>query len=150
MILREDSAYLMTNILQKNTKNGTARKLSTIKDFEVASKTGTAGNKKGNTDAYNISYTPEEVIGVWFGDLSNKPVSIAGGNQPTEVVREYLNSQSYKKTSFDIPSSVTEVEIDSLEKDENHRLVLASPYAPTRYKQKCLVSRFNMPSEVFL
>jgi len=148
MVLREDSAYLMTDILKETAQSGTARKLSAIKNVEIASKTGTVGKKTGNTDAYNVSYTPEEVVGVWFGSLSNEPSSIAGGNQPTEVAKNYISSQTYQKTEFDIPSSVTEVEIDTLEKSENHRLVLASPYSPKRYTETALFSRFNMPNEV--
>ena len=150
MVFREDSTYLMTNILQETAKSGTSRKLSTITNTEIASKTGTVGKKNtnGNTDAYNISYTPTETIGVWFGSISNTPEKIAGGNQPTEVVRQYVSSQKYDKTKFDIPSSVTEIKIDTLEKEENHRLVLASPYAPARFTETCLFSRFNVPTEV--
>lgn len=148
MVFREDSAYLMTKMLQETAKSGTARKLSDLTNVEVASKTGTVGKKNGNTDAYNISYTPEEVVGVWFGSLDNTPKSIAGGNQPTQVAKMYISSQNYQKTEFDVPSSVTEVEIDTIEKQENHRLVLASPYAPSRYKETAIFSRFNTPSEV--
>lgn len=148
MVFREDSAYLMTTVLQETAKSGTARKLSDIKHVEVASKTGTSGKKAGNTDAYNITYTPSEVVGVWFGSLDNTPASIAGGNQPTQAVKSYLNSQNYQKTEFDIPSSVTDAKIDTLELEENHRLVLASPYAPERYTKTALFSRFNMPTEV--
>lgn len=150
MVLREDSAYLMTTILQETAKNGTSRKLSSLTNTEIASKTGTVGKKNisGNTDAYNISYTPTEVVGVWFGSLSNDTNKVAGGNQPTEVVRQYVESQTYDKKAFDVPSSVAEAKIDIIEKEENHRLVLASPYAPSRYTQSCLFSRFNMPTEV--
>ena len=45
MVFREDSAYLMTNILQETAKSGTSRKLSTITNTEIASKTGTVGKK---------------------------------------------------------------------------------------------------------
>lgn len=148
MVFREDSAYLMTEILKETAKSGTARKLGDLKSTEVASKTGTAGNKKGNTDAYNIAYTPTEVVGIWFGTLDNYPVNIAGGNQPTQVAKAYLNTQHHEKTEFDIPSSIAEAKIDTLELEENHRLVLASPYAPERYTKTVLFSRFNMPTEV--
>ncbi len=150
MVLREDSSYLMTNILQETAKTGTARKLSSVANTEIASKTGTVGKKNtsGNTDAYNISYTPSEVIGVWFGNLNNEPINIAGGNQPTEVVREYVQCQKYDKREFEIPSSVATAKIDTLELEENHRLVLASPYSPERYTKTALFSRFNMPSTI--
>lgn len=150
MVFREDSNFLMTSILQETAKSGTARKMSEISNTEIASKTGTVGKKNasGNTDAYNISYTPTEAIGIWFGSVSNKPIKIAGGNQPTEVAKQYILSQKYEKTTFDIPSSVTEVKIDTIERDENHRLAIASQYAPARYCETCLFSRFNMPSDI--
>lgn len=149
-VFREDSSYLMTKILQETAKNGTARKLSSISNTEIASKTGTVGKKNSseNTDAYNISYTPNETIGVWFGTLSKNTAKIAGGNQPTEVVRQYISSQTYQKETFDIPSSITTAKIDSIEKNENHRLVLANPYSPNRYTEEATFSRFNMPETV--
>ena len=41
-----------------------------------------------------------------------------------------------------------EAKIDLIEKEDNHRIVLASPVAPERYAKNALFSRFNMPSEV--
>ncbi len=148
MVFREDACYLMTSILQETTKNGTARRLSSFDKCETAAKTGTVGDKNGNTDAYNICYTPSDVIGVWFGNLDNSYNKIAGGNQPSQVVLDYLNNTVHEKEAFDIPSTVTTALVDSIELEKNHRLVLASPYAPSRYTQECLFSRFNMPKEV--
>lgn len=148
MVFRQDSSYLMTHILQEAAKSGTAKKLSDITNTEIASKTGTTGNKNGNTDAYNISYTPEETIGVWFGNLDNTPSKIAGGNQPTSVVKQYITNQTYDKTEFEIPSSVTTAKIDSLDKETNHTITLASKHTPERYCETAVFSRFNMPSEI--
>ena len=147
LVFREDSAYLMTNILQETVKSGTARKLSDIKTTELASKTGTVGKKDGNIDAYNITFCPEETIGVWYGELSNLPSKIASGNQPTNTVKAYISTQTYEKTEFEVPSSVTTAKIDTLTKDSEHRIVLASPYSPERYTQSAIFSRFNMPTE---
>ena len=148
LVFREDSAFLMTNILQESAKSGTAKRLAEITNTEIASKTGTVGNSKGNTDAYNISFTPEETIAVWFGSLENKPSKITGGNQATNVVKKYVENQNYQKTEFDIPSSIVNLKIDSLEKDENHRILLASSFTPNRYTEEALFSRFNAPEEV--
>lgn len=150
MVLRADTAYLMTDILKETAKTGTAKRLKDVSNTEIASKTGTVGKKNthGNIDSYNISYTPTETIGVWFGSLNNTPSNIAGGNQPTEVVKQYISSQTYDKKTFDIPSSVAQIKIDSLEKEENHRIVLASPYSPERFTETWLFSRFNSPTEV--
>lgn len=148
MVFREDSAYLMTNILQKTAKSGTARKLSDITNTEIASKTGTVGKKDGNTDAYNISYTPEETIGVWFGSLDNTPSNIAGGNQPTSVVSHYVSQQTYNDRAFNVPNSIVEVKIDSLERENQHRIVLANPNTPERFVETALFSRFNAPTDI--
>ncbi len=148
MVLRSDSNFLMLDILKETAKSGTAKKLSEVKNTEIASKTGTAGKRKGNTDAYNISVTPEETIGVWFGTLDNTPKNIAGGNAPTSVACEYIKKQEYKKTEFEIPSTVCEMKIDSLTKEKEHRIVLASPFSPERYTETAKFSRFNTPNEI--
>lgn len=147
-VLRKDSAFLMTDMLSKTAKEGTARKLAGITTTEVASKTGTVGKKNGNLDAYNISYTPSYTIGVWCGNLDNTIMKINGGNEPTQVVKNFIEKTPPKKKEFERPSLVQEAKIDLLEKEENHRIVLASPSAPERYTQTALFSRFNMPSEV--
>ena len=148
MAFRPDSSALMIEILKDSTKSGTARKLSDISSVEIGSKTGTVGSKNGNTDAFNISVLPEETIGVWLGNLSNTPLSIAGGNQPTQIVKDYVKSQKYEKTKFEMPNSVVEEKIDLIELEENHRLVLANPYAPERYVKTALFSRFFLPQEI--
>ncbi len=149
-VFREDTACLMTNILKETAKSGTARKLSDVKNTEVASKTGTVGkkNKNGNLDAYNISYTPEYAIGVWCGNLDNETMYISGGNEPTEAVKKFITSTKITDKNFKQSSQVTEAKIDLLEKEENHRIVLASPNTPERYTETILFSRFNMPEEI--
>ena len=147
-VLRSDSAFIMTDILKRTAKEGTAKKLADITKTEVASKTGTVGKKSGNLDAYNISYTPDYAIGVWCGNLDNTLISINGGNEPTQAVKKFIENTPPRKTKFEIPSLVTEAKIDLIEKEENHRIMLASPDAPERYTKTALFSRFNMPSKV--
>ena len=149
MVLREDSAFLMTEILQETAVDGTARKLASINNTEIASKTGTVGKKGGgNTDAYNISYTPDYAIGVWCGNLDNEKMQINGGNEPTEVVRNFVANTTHKNKNFKETSLVTKAKIDLLEKEKNHKIVLASSYTPERYTALATFSRFNLPSEI--
>ena len=147
-VLRSDSAFIMTDILKKTAKEGTAKKLADITKTEVASKTGTVGKKSGNLDAYNISYTPDLTIGVWCGNLDNTLININGGNEPTQAVKKFIEKMPPKKTKFEMPSLITKAKIDLIEKEENHRIMLASPDAPERYTKTALFSRFNMPSKV--
>ena len=69
-IIDADSAYIMNDMLNNVVKEGTAKKLS-FTNFDIYAKTGTVGDKNGNTDAYCISYTGDYVLGVWVG-VNNK------------------------------------------------------------------------------
>lgn len=145
-VLREDTAYLMTDILQYTAKNGTAKRLSEL-EIDIASKTGTVGAKhsKQNLDAYNISFTPSKICGVWTGNLDNTPIRIAGGNEPTEVVKKFFKGS--KNESFLKPNEIVERDIDLIEYEENHVVKLANPETPKRFKKTCMFSIFNLPSQ---
>ena len=147
-VLKEDTAYLITDMLKTCAQSGTAKKLSTL-DMDIASKTGTVGkpNSKENLDAWNISYTQSQTIGIWLGNLDNQPINCAGGNQPTEIVRSYFE-QLPDSSHFEQPDSIVERTIDTLELNENHRVMLSSPLMPERYQQKELFSVFNLPQDV--
>lgn len=144
-ILREDSSYLITSMLEESATSGTAKKLSGL--VNIASKTGTVGKKgsKLNLDAWNISYTPNEVCGVWCGNLDNSPISISGGNEPTVVVKNYFSG--VKTQPFDRPTSIVERDIDLTELEDNHRVALASDFTPERFKKTEIFSTYNLPIE---
>ncbi len=145
-IFRDDTAYLITDMLKESAKSGTAKKLKNL-SVPIASKTGTVGIKglKENTDAWNVSYTTENTVGIWVGNLDNTPISISGGNQPTEVVKTFYNDCVFD--DFKQPSSITQKEIDLIELNKNHKVVLSNNATPSRYKQNALFSRFNEPEE---
>ena len=147
-VLREDVSYLITDMLKTCVKSGTAKKLASL-DKEIAAKTGTVGkpNSKQNLDAWNVSYTKAQTVCVWLGNLDNTPISYAGGNQPTEIARNYF-SQIEDNSHFTMPSSIVEKEIDATELYENHRIILAGSSTPERYTQKELFSRFNLPTDI--
>lgn len=147
-VFREDTAYLVTDMLKTSAKSGTAKKLSDL-DFEVASKTGTVGTKLGNTDAYNIAYTSQDIVGVWCGNMDNKLTSIAGGGLPTNISKEFLKTiyKESKPENFKMPSSVEYLNIDKLEADKNHIIVKANKLLPERFCEKEIFSKFNLPKE---
>lgn len=147
-IYRDDTAFLTTCMLKETAKKGTAKRMSDL-PFEIASKTGTSSLSKNNLDAYNISYTTEDVVGCWMGKLDNSKIDVVGGGEPTVYVKNYL-SEIYKECSpqnFNIPSSVVLKEIDSVLLQEEHKVYLADDYLPDRYKQKAYFSRFNTPKQ---
>jgi len=88
-IYRTDTAYLLTDMLHDGAKNGTAKRLSDL-PYYVASKTGTSSISKQNLDAYNISYTSEDIVGCWIGNIDNSPINIVGGGKPTSMLKIIL------------------------------------------------------------
>lgn len=147
-VFRDDTAYLVTDMLKTAVKAGTAKKLASL-PFDVASKTGTVGTKNGNTDAYNISYTTQDVVGVWVGNMDNSFIQTMGGGAPTELVKEYLAkiNTNKKPSGFLKPNSVQEVELDSIELEKNHKVVKANSLVPEKYRIKDVFSKFNLPEE---
>ena len=148
-VLREDANYLTLSTLFDTVKYGTAKRLNSL-PYQIASKTGTVG-KNENSDAYNISLTSQDTVGVWIGNLKHNNIgNITGGVQPSDVVKDYFKliySNSSPK-DFDIPTSVAEIEIDALELENNHIIVKANDFIPERYKKTELFSKFNLPKEM--
>ena len=147
-VFREDTAYLITDMLKTSVKTGTSKKLSNL-DIDVASKTGTVGSNKGNLDAYNISYTTEDIFGVWVGNMDNSPINTVGGGIPTEMAKEYFTNIYCNKNPdrFTKPTSIEEVDLDAIELEQNHKVVKANFYIPEKYRVKELFSKFNLPKE---
>ena len=144
-VLREDTSFLLTDMLSTCAKEGTARRLASLEQ-NLASKTGTVG-KKGtrlNLDAWNITYSRDNTCGIWIGNLDNTPISCAGGNQPTEIAKNFF-AQIEDASNFTRPDSIVEREIDLTDVEENHRITLANNFTPERYKQTELFSIFNLP-----
>lgn len=144
-VLREDTAFMMNDMLESCAKTGTAKRLAEL-DKNLAAKTGTVGKKgtKLNLDAWNITYTKNTTCGVWLGNLDNTPISAAGGNAPTEIAKSFF-SQIVDDSVFDKPDSIVDKEIDMTELQENHRVTLANTFTPDRFKESEIFSLFNLP-----
>jgi len=110
----EDTAFLLTHMLQSGTKHGTARSLAPL-DFDIAAKTGTSERTGGNTntDAVNCSYTADNVLVVWTGNVSMKPEhdlpqGTTGGGITSFIARDIQSTINKDPKKFQIPSSVTQ------------------------------------------
>lgn len=139
-IFQEDTAYLMTDILKSTAQKGTAKKLRSL-PFEIAAKTGTVGTKNGNTDAYALSYTVNDTIGVWFGNADNHFIDTTGGGLPCNLLLTLneLLAQEYDKAqrkipNFSIPKNVQKVALDKTAYYDTHTIQLADDCAPAEYQ----------------
>lgn len=112
-VFRDDTSFIMTDILRDTAQNGTASKLRYL-NMDIAAKTGTVGDENGNTDAYTVAYTPEHTFLTWFGSKKGYMDSkITGGTYPTIAIKSLIESmRNYSPTTFRVPDSVVSVPID--------------------------------------
>jgi membrane peptidoglycan carboxypeptidase len=149
-VMRDDTAYLISDMLKESVKSGTASKLSCL-NIPLCSKTGTVGDAENNTDAYNISYTSDSTFAVWFGGLTEKKldVKVTGGSYPTLMMKDIIKNHYNGNIPADIPrpDSVIECDIDTEYLKLNHTLRLASEMTPEKYIKKALFSIHFLPHE---
>ncbi len=148
-VFSSETAYLTTNMLQTAVKTGTAKKLRSL-PFEIAAKTGTVGTGKGNTDAYAIAYTPNEVVGVWLGNADNTIVEYTGGGLPAQYLLQIQEELTTKNThespsAFVKPDGVESVQLDKIAYEATHTLSLADPISPADYRFNELFKKDNLP-----
>ncbi|MDE6585932.1 MAG: transglycosylase domain-containing protein [Clostridia bacterium] len=156
-VFSNGTCSLINETLIDVSKSGTAKKLASL-DYDVAAKTGTCGTEEGNTDAYAVGYTSEHCVAVWLGDKDNKKLSITGGNDSCEYLKEvlkYLYAEQ-KPSNLDITSGTSIVEIDAEEYYTNNRIILKDDFSPKlnnlqikvlsdcKPTEKC--TRFTQPS----
>ncbi|MBQ8426032.1 MAG: penicillin-binding protein [Clostridia bacterium] len=120
-VMKDSTAYLITDILKDTSKTGTAKRLKEF-NFDIASKTGTVGdtNSSKNIETYNISYTTSHTIISYFGG-SKMPEYINGATHPTMLTKDII-SYLYKNNiphNFIKPNSVQEKEISKKNYDKN-------------------------------
>lgn len=139
-VFSEESAYLMTDMLQTAAKTGTAKKLRTL-PFDIAAKTGTVGTKNGNTDAYALSYTTKDLVAVWLGNADNTSIAHTGGGMPCNFLLN-INEYLYKRyqdnklsiPAFSVPKTVKKASLDKLSYYDTHTILVADDLAPAEYR----------------
>ncbi|MBQ8509062.1 MAG: transglycosylase domain-containing protein [Clostridia bacterium] len=103
VVISEQTASIMTKMLQNVVTRGTAKAVTLQKQINCAGKTGTASN---DVDRWFIGYTPYYVGGIWFGyempqslgTLSFNPVTTGWDIVMTKIHEEILNSGKSLKT----------------------------------------------------
>ena len=150
-VFSEQTAYLISDVLKTTAKNGTAKKLRSL-PCEICAKTGTVGTANGNTDAYALSYTANDVVSVWLGNANNQKIEYTGGGLPCSIllqVNEYLCNQlalhNQPQPRFIRPNGIKEIALDKTAYDTQHALVLADDIAPSSFTIKELFKSDQIP-----
>ncbi len=130
------TAYLTTDMLVSTAQRGTAKKLRTL-PFEIAAKTGTVGTKKGNTDAYALSYTSKDLAAVWLGNADNSEILSTGGGTPcnllyqiNQTLFEEYTARGKKIEGFPVCTQVQKIELDKATYYDTHTLSIADALSP--------------------
>ncbi len=138
-VMSEGSAFILTSMLQSVVWEGTAKALNDL-PLEVAAKTGTVGDERGNRDLWLAAYTAEHAAVIWMGFDENSqgkvlPPDSGGGGYPAELMKKVLTGLYEGKTApvFRQPSSVIRVRLDGYAMDTQHEAVLATSYTPESY-----------------
>ncbi len=141
-VFDEASAYLATDMLKGTATQGTAKKLRSL-PFEIAAKTGTVGTKKGNVDAYALSYTTRDVAAVWLGNANNDEIPHTGGGAPCNLLYQINQAlfaeyerEGKRIAPFPPCDSVQKIELDKDAYYDTHTILLADELSP-------LSSRFS-------
>ncbi len=147
-IFDSSSSYLMTDMLRTTAQHGTAKKLRSL-PFDVAAKTGTVGTENGNTDAYALSFTTKDCIGVWLGNRDNRIIQEVGGGTPCNLLLN-INEFLYKDQTppnFVAPSTVKKVALDKKTYYDTHNIELADVISPMEYQFYELFKTSQIPTK---
>lgn len=72
VVVSEQTASIMTKLLEGVVDSGTAKRITLKKSIDIAGKTGTTN---ADYDRWFVGYTPYYLCGVWFGYDLNQPLS---------------------------------------------------------------------------
>ena len=96
-MISEESADIMTRMLQNVVKKGTAAGMSISKKVEVAGKTGTSN---ANTDKWFIGYTPDFLCGIWYGYVDSRDMGNFKSNPACDIFNTVLSSVYENNKNF--------------------------------------------------
>lgn len=153
-VLSEQSAFLMTSLLQSVTSSGTGAKLSAT-GTPVAGKTGTVNmTGGGNRDIWMAAYNTEISCAFWMGfdepDSSHKLQGwISGGDNTAAMARDYFKAlyQNRDKPQFTRPEGIIALEIDKQAIKWRGEPMLAVDLTPKAYRYTEYFSASNYPTK---
>ena len=136
----------MNTMLNACAIDGTGKKVGK-KHPNACVKTGTVGNKNGNSDTYCIAYTPKYTLGVRISStnqlLDNK---ITGGGLCAEIANKVLAILGDNST-FEVPNGIVYRDIDLRELNQNNKVVLAGDKILPINRKPAIFSTKKMPKE---
>ena len=103
VVISEQTASIMTKMLQNVVTKGTARACTLQQQMDVAGKTGTTSN---DFDRWFVGYTPYYVCGIWFGYEMPQEIGTLSWN-PTVTGWDMIMRSAHKEILADAASGRT-------------------------------------------
>jgi penicillin-binding protein 1A len=115
-VIRADTAYVITSLLQGVVQRGTGEAAASLK-WPLAGKTGTVDD---NTDAWFVGFDPDLTVGVWTGLDEKKSLgrSETGARAALPIwmdfMRAYIESHPLKESppQFEAPGNIVLLAVD--------------------------------------
>jgi penicillin-binding protein 1A len=112
-VVRADTAFMMTSLLEGVVRRGTAEAASSI-EWPLAGKTGTVDD---NTDAWFIGFDPDITVGVWTGHDVKKPIGAneTGAVAALPIWMDFMKAYVATRTeppSFIAPENIVFLPVD--------------------------------------
>ncbi len=112
LVLSQETAYIVTNMLQGVIRSGTGRAVSSL-PWSLAGKTGTTEDSR---DALFVGYSPTIVTAVWVGNDSGSSLGEkeTGARAALPIWREIMAKvlQDTTGNDFELPDNITLIRMD--------------------------------------
>ena len=149
-VISEETAYLMTSLLQSVTASGTGAKLSGA-GTPVAGKTGTVNMENGgNRDIWMAAYNAEISTAFWMGfdnpDASHRLASwVSGGDYTAALATQFFKAaySGKSKPAFRTVENVVWQTVDRASVEWLGEAMLASDLTPDSYKYSEVFAKNN-------
>lgn len=153
-VLSEETAYLMTSLLQTVTASGTGAKLSAA-GTPVAGKTGTVNMESGgNRDIWMAAYNAEISTAFWMGfdnpDSKHRLASwVSGGDYTAAMATQFFKSaySGKSKPAFRTVENIVWQTVDRASVEWLGEAMLATNLTPDSYKYSEVFVKSNKLSK---
>ncbi|MBR5232293.1 MAG: PBP1A family penicillin-binding protein [Clostridia bacterium] len=153
-VLSEETAYLMTSLLQSVTSSGTGAKLSAA-GTPVAGKTGTVNMENGgNRDIWMAAYNAEISTAFWMGfdnpDQNHRLASwVSGGDYTAALAASFFKSaySGKSKPAFRTVDNIVWQTVDRASVELLGEAMLATDLTPDSYKYSEVFIKTNKLSK---
>ena len=151
--ISEESACLLTSMLESAVQTGSARALSQA-GFPIAAKTGTVAMEAvdGNRDAWIAAYTPRLAVCVWMGfdepDAAHcLPSSTGGSAEPARLACAFFqtNRERADAGAFPLAKGIVSVEVDRRALEQTRLPMLAGLWTPPSQRMTELFREGDAP-----